>query len=323
MVLMVTNNADKEREVFSLRLNNLLDLRGFAPKNQGRQTQLAKKMGVSHKGARKWLEGEAIPRLETVIQMAEQLNVNVQWLHYGHGVISDQYEITGQRISKARQGKGWSQGELAKKLEEWTIEPLIKVAGIQAIESGTRMEISPALEAYAGVLEVSEHWLSGEDDESQVELTNLALSRNHDNIVIPQLSATGSMGKGIHADLEHDTVVSQVSVNKLWIQENLSSISSPSNLAMITGHGDSMEGTFNHGDVLFVDTGIDKIKMDAVYILNLNDELYIKRLQRKPDGSIIIISDNAKYQPYVIQNGEKDKFQVLGRIVSIWNFKRM
>ncbi|WP_330178417.1 S24 family peptidase [Candidatus Vondammii sp. HM_W22] len=131
------------------------------------------------------------------------------------------------------------------------------------------------------------------------------------------------MGKGIPADLEHDTVVSQVSVNTLWIRENLSTISSPSNLSMITGHGDSMEGTFNHGDVLFVDTGIDEIKMDAVYVLNLNDELYIKRLQRKPDGSMLMIYDNAKYQPYVIQNGEKDKVQILGRIVGIWNFRRV
>ena len=258
-----------------------------------------------------------------LVAAADVLEINLDWLAKGNGPISQKHRAIGQRIAAARQQKGWTQGELAKKLEEHTVEPLVKAAGIQAMESGTRLEISPALEVYADVLEVSQQWLSGEQDESQVELSNLALDAHHDNIVIPQLSATGSMGKGILADLEHDTIVSHVSVNTLWIRENLASISSPSNLAMITGYGDSMEDTFSHGDVLFVDSGVDEIKMDAVYVLNLNDELYIKRLQRRPDGSILMISDNAKYQPCTIHNSEKDTFQVLGRIVGIWNFKGM
>ena len=286
-----------------------------------KKVDFARSLGVGTQHYNNWRhQGFPLARL---VAAADVLGVNLDWLAKGNGPISPHHETVGRRIAQARQEKGWNQGELAKKLEEWTTEPLIKVAGIQAIELGARMEISPDLEAYARVLEVSEQWLSGEEDESQVELTNLALKRSQDTIFISHLSATGSMGKGIPVDLEHDTVVSQVSVNKLWIQENLSTISSLNNLSMITGYGDSMEGTFNHGDVLFVDTGIDEIKMDAVYVLNLNDELYIKRLQRKPDGTILMISDNAKYQPYTIQNGEKDKFQVLGRIVGIWNFQKM
>ena len=314
-----------EKAAFSSRLNAVLDWKGFAEKNQGRQTKLAAMFKTSQKGARKWLEGEAIPRLENIRSIAQEFGVHIEWLHYGNGPISSYHYEVGQRIHKAREAKGWTEGDLASALRETAGNSnAIKAAGIKAIESGRRMEISPTLEVYADVFGVSLDWLEkGENGSDDYQLSNMALESNSNHVVIPHLSATGSMGKGIPADLEHDTVVSQVSVNKIWIRENLSTISSPNNLSMITGYGDSMEGTFNHGDVLFVDTGIDEIKMDAVYVLNLNDELYIKRLQRKPDGSILMISDNAKYQPYTIQNGEKDKFQVLGRIVGIWNFKRM
>lgn len=313
-----------EKAAFSRRLNAVLDWKGFAEKNQGRQTKLAALFKTSQKGARKWLEGEAIPRLENIRAIAQKFDVHIEWIHYGNGPISSYHDEIGQRIRKARKAKCWAEGDLASALVD-TVENenKIKAADIQAIEGGRQMDIAPTLAEYADVLGVSLAWLEkGENGNNDHQLSIMALE-NSRHIIIPQMSATGSMGRGIPTDVEHDTVVSQVSVNKLWIRENLSTISSVNNLSMITGYGDSMEGTFNHGDLLFVDTGINEIKIDAVYVLNLNDELYIKRLQRQPDGSILMISDNAKYQPYTIQNGEKEKFQVLGRIVGIWNFKGM
>lgn len=285
-----------------------------------KKADFARSLGVGTQHYNNWRhQGFPWARL---VAAADVLEVNLDWLAKGNGPISQEHMAVGQRIAEARQDNGWSQGELAEKLEKRQGESMIKVAGIKSIEDGRRVDIVPDLGVYAQVLGVDIDWLNQSGTGKTVNLANIALHKKSDEVVIPQFAATGSMGKGIPADLEHDTVVSQVSVNKLWIRENLSSISSPSNLAMINGYGDSMEGTFNHGDVLFVDTGIDEIKMDAVYALNFDGELYIKRLQRRPDGSILMISDNAKYQPDVIQNGEKDKLQVLGRIVGIWNFKR-
>ena len=99
--------------------------------------------------------------------------------------------------------------------------------------------------------------------------------------------------------------------------------SSLDNLALITGLGDSMEGTFSDGDVLLVDRGVTEVKLDAVYVLSLHDELYIKRLQRRPDGSLLMISDNDKYPPYVIENGDRDAFKVEGRVLLAWNARKL
>ena len=84
-----------------------------------------------------------------------------------------------------------------------------------------------------------------------------------------------------------------------------------------------MRPTFDDGDVLLVDRGITEIKIDAIYVLSLNDELYIKRLQRRPNGSVVMISDNKNYEPYTIAESELDRFKVLGRVVLAWNAHRL
>ncbi len=150
-----------------------------------------------------------------------------------------------------------------------------------------------------------------------------ALSSSEDAIDIPRFNATASMGSGIPDDLDHDGIISHVSVSKSWVRENLPVITSPENLAVMTGLGDSMEPTFVHGAVLFVDTGIRVIEIDAVYVVTLDKELYVKRFQRNIDGSLLMISDNERYSPQAIESTGTHELSVLSRVVGIWNFKRM
>lgn len=70
---------------FSDRLNELLDARGFAPKHQGRQVQLAKAVGLSQKAVRKWLEAEGMPELTRLIELAVRFNCHLEWLATGRG----------------------------------------------------------------------------------------------------------------------------------------------------------------------------------------------------------------------------------------------
>ena len=141
-------------------------------------------------------------------------------------------------------------------------------------------------------------------------------------IQIPQLDVKASMGLGAERP-EHDILVDTMTVSVEFLKQQRISYSEPGQLALITGYGDSMEGTFSDGDVLLVDRTIDSVKIDAVYVLALNDELYIKRLQRRGDGGYLMISDNTKYQPITIEGKDLKRFQVLGRVVMAWNAKRM
>ena len=144
---------------------------------------------------------------------------------------------------------------------------------------------------------------------------------NQESFVVPVLDVSASMGRGF-LQPENDAIITRMTVTAAWIRRNVN-VSRPECLALISAYGDSMEGTFNDGDLLLVDRCVNDIKIDAVYVLALNDELYIKRLQRRPDGSVLMISDNKKYEPYLIQNGEREKFQVLGRVLLAWNARKL
>lgn len=122
---------------------------------------------------------------------------------------------------------------------------------------------------------------------------------------------------------EHDTIVGTLDVNQQWVRTHLPQITSPNNLRVITGYGDSMEGTYDDGDMLFIDTGITEVRLDAVYVFSMNSELFIKRLQRRPDGGITIISDNKKYEPHVLADGAREKVRIIGRVVWAWNGRKL
>lgn len=122
---------------------------------------------------------------------------------------------------------------------------------------------------------------------------------------------------------EHETIVGHLDVTRRWLHTNLPHISSPTNIRLITAYGDSMEPDYRDGDVVFVDIGVQEVKIDAVYAFRLGDELFIKRLQRLPDGSINVLSTNEKYRAYMLSPQERGRAQVIGRVVGAWNWRRL
>lgn len=221
----------------------------------------------------------------------------------------------GERIKQARKQLGVSQEKLAK-LCGWEHQ-----SRISAYETDYREPDSEDIAALAKALGVSKAWLfAGADDPAPP--SNVVQFESKNIIIVPRLDVAGSMGNGLALPSQHIDVVESMKVSKEYLARTVS-YSNVSNLAIITGYGDSMEGTFSDGDLLLVDRGVNDLKVDAVYVLALGDELYIKRIQRRPDGSMAMLSDNPKYQPYEIKNGEAEKFQVLGRVLLAWNANKL
>jgi phage repressor protein C with HTH and peptisase S24 domain len=129
------------------------------------------------------------------------------------------------------------------------------------------------------------------------------------------------MGQGADQP-SRESVVMSMEVDESWLRRH-ASFSHPNNLGILTGIGDSMFPTFEDGDPLLVDRSVNDVKLDAVYVLSLNDRLYIKRLQQRPDGAFVMISDNKAYDSYVIADAEREKLRVLGRVVMVWNARKI
>lgn len=78
---------------FSDRLNLSLDKLGFPPKHCGRIQRLSEMVGLSHRGAGKWVNGQSSPPLGKFSTLAKQLQVNEHWLLTGEGpMCADQNE---------------------------------------------------------------------------------------------------------------------------------------------------------------------------------------------------------------------------------------
>lgn len=278
-------------------------------KNGGNQSELARYVGVTPQAVQQWVaEDGTSPRGKNLMKVAEFLGVSPGELQYGEQTLSDLSTLEARRKEYVK-----LRGELMN--EKGITDPL-EISPDNPNADRQLQHVQERIEEIGRQIEAAR------DARTVVRtLPGVPSKPSRDIIEIPVLDVIGSMGPGAMLP-DHEEAVERMTVTGAWLRRNITA-SSPNNLALITGYGDSMEGTFNDGDLLLVDRGVTDIKIDGVFVLALNDELYIKRLQRRPDGSVMMISDNKKYEPYLIQNGEREKFQVLGRVVLAWNAKKM
>lgn len=144
------------------------------------------------------------------------------------------------------------------------------------------------------------------------EPQNLA---DENDVVIRQYDTGGAMGGGLVLQ-DQPGVIKEWRVSDDWLRLNVHRVTSPKNLAIVTGFGDSMRGMFNPGDPLLVDTGVNKVDSDAVYFFRVENDGFVKRLQRIPGEGILVISENKAYRDWTIKPGVD--FQVFAKVVKVW-----
>ena len=175
----------------------------------------------------------------------------------------------------------------------------------------------------AALLQVSTDWLaSGKGsmtkDPADASAPGPLLVTNTLDVDMPQYDTGGSMGQGVVLK-DQPGIISHMTVSKDWLQKNVKGFTSANNLCIVTGFGDSMRGMFNPGDPLIVDTGVRSVEYDAVYFFRIDNEGFIKRLQRIPGRGIVAISENKAYQDWVIDSTMD--FEVFGRVLKAWESK--
>lgn len=134
------------------------------------------------------------------------------------------------------------------------------------------------------------------------------------DILIPQYDVRASMGHGQvpaeYVEFMRNVVVSGVQLEKLGLE-----YTSPANLSIITGWGQSMEGTINDRDPLIVDRGVTEFTGDGIYLLTWDGMLYIKRLQKADAEHFDMISDNPKHKDRVVP---VEAVTIHARVLYIW-----
>ena len=128
---------------------------------------------------------------------------------------------------------------------------------------------------------------------------------NDDIVSIPFYEdIRASAGSGAYNEAE---TAEQLNFPKSFLRQYFGLISFD-NLSIIIGKGDSMSPTLPESCYLLVQNG--SVNDGEICIARLDDELYVKRLQKRP--KLKLFSDNKTYEPIEL---EGENFEIIGRVV--------
>lgn len=145
-------------------------------------------------------------------------------------------------------------------------------------------------------------------------VNEVQLSNDEDTIIhIPRFTDKASAGNGItNYHSEH----SLLSFTKRELQTHFG-IHSTAHLSVMESTGDSMMPTIAEGSLLLVQEEFEVLE-GRIYVIRLEGDLYVKRIQKRP--KIKLISDNTNYDPIEIK--ESEELVVVGRVVGSVSIKR-
>ncbi|WP_220815665.1 XRE family transcriptional regulator [Pseudomonas paralcaligenes] len=279
-----------------------------------KQAELAEKAGV---------EQPLISQIETgknsqsahLVRFATICRVNPVWLDTGEGEMLSHVPDYDAMLDQA---------EAEAELEAAPGNKLPEKA------SSTADLFRMMLESKAGKAlpaEARERLLRAAEEEPTVEPVSGAVlpadfSRSarvvNGDVLIPQYNVRGSMGHGQvvgeYVEFVRNMVVAGSELGRLGLE-----ITSPSNLAIITGWGQSMAPTIQDKDPVVVDRGITSYQDDGIYVITWDNHLFIKRLHKAAGGKLKIISD---CRPHDSDTVDPEDIYVHGKVLYIWNGKK-
>ena len=210
----------------------------------------------------------------------------------------------GRRIKLARDAVGLSQAQLADAIG-------VHVNTIGKVERGTAVPDAELLLNVGRVTKVAPEWLLvGGENRTGAELATA--SDYADLVLIPAYSVRASAGNGNH--INDEDVVGKFAFKRSWLARKGMN---PTNLVVVSAKGDSMEPTARDGDILLVDRNIARLAGDGIYLIERDNDLYCKRLQKRFDGGVTIMSDNPRYEPQHLSADAASVLNVTGRVVWI------
>ena len=179
----------------------------------------------------------------------------------------------------------------------------ITQANFATMKTRNKIPFSSILD-FCAVKKISINWLFyGQDPSSLVDSTDKYWIK-----YFPEIAS--SAGGGSNND-EFDNDYEQLDVPPYFISM-LGGEHNMKNIQAINVTGDSMEPTLNGGNIIFLDTSKTDVSRDGIYAFKNDYGLFVKRMQKRIDGGIDVISDNKEYPIQIVTNNE---IVIVGKIV--------
>lgn len=254
-------------------------------------TDISKQMGVSKATVSFWVNGTNGAKGKNLLALAKALDCSPDWLSDGSDAPQAPALLAG----------GSSTADLVAQM-------LSSKAGKNLSEKARDMMLAAAAEA---------------DSPEAASTTYLpakysALRPTNEEILIPQYDVRAAMGHG-QVPPDYNEAVRNLVVREEMLREKGVTYTSTTALAMITGWGQSMEGTINDKDLVIVDRGVTEFVGEGVYVMTWHQELYIKRIMRLDEENYRLISDNQHYEN---QTARIEDVTIHAKVLLIWNARK-
>lgn len=136
------------------------------------------------------------------------------------------------------------------------------------------------------------------------------LTFDADLTLVERLDVEVSAGAG--ALVESERSLDFMAFQTLWLRRRGID---PAAVRLLNIRGDSMEPTIRDGDIALVDTSIQDIIDNAIYVISVGNRLLIKRVHILMSGALRLISDNQIYPHEDVPANEAEFVRISGRVV--------
>ncbi|MBF0381446.1 MAG: LexA family transcriptional regulator [Magnetococcales bacterium] len=121
------------------------------------------------------------------------------------------------------------------------------------------------------------------------------------------------------AGVTNEQQVDYLAFTNTWLTQEMKL--DPKELALVIVEGDSMAPTLNAGDLLLLDRREKQVSSDGIYVIQQENNLIAKRLQKRLDGSVMVKNDNQAYDTQTLTPDQIDNLKIVGRVK--WTGKRV
>lgn len=261
---------------------------------RGFKRDIATTCGVSYEAVRQWFSGDTGNiKNDNLSAIAEGYDTTVDWLLSGKGE-PPRRSIAGKASEPTKSAADLVQQMLAKHGKN--------------LSEDARQRIAEAVEETATEVK------SG----NVIPADFSGLRARPDEVLIPQYDIRAAMGHG-QVPPDYNETIRNLIVREDVLREKGVTYTARNALAVITGWGQSMEGTINDKDPVIVDRGINEFVGDGIYVITWHGLLYIKRLQMCDEDHFWLISDNEKHKD---QQARIEDVTVHAKVLLIWNARK-
>ncbi|WP_457634726.1 XRE family transcriptional regulator [Persephonella sp.] len=210
----------------------------------------------------------------------------------------------GSRIKKLIEVLGLSQRKFAKELN-------ISHATISEYIAGNIKPSPKVLRTIEEKFNVNPEWLR----EGKGEMFLPAIEEEEEIVVPLYPDVQVSAGFGVEPGEERKVYVKF----SYEFARKFLKLTSPNGLELVPVIGNSMEPTIPSGVMavikLYEKEGV--IYDGGIYIIRIDNELFIKRIIRDPlKNRLILKSDNPDYEPIVVEEEDLDRVKIIGRFIT-------